>query len=158
MSNSSTESPRPIHNDESRHLLILGGGLQGALNLLLQQFNVLQTRAQLLLTVATLALTITGFSGPRIAAAGAFQRYAMAGGLAFVLASMLFIIGGSLRIRWVTQFRAPAGGDDASLLAQIVCYRERKTRFFFVELCLLLTGLTAYVAAVITYFLFGVVS
>ena len=119
MSNSSTESPRPIHNDEARHLLILGGDLQGALNLLLQQFSVLQTRAQLLLTVATIALTITGFSGPRIAAAGAFQRYAMAGGLAFVLASMLFIIGGSLRIRWVTQFRAPAGGDDASLLASL---------------------------------------
>lgn len=155
MSNPSNESPLPIHQDEARHLLALGGGLPGALNLLLQQFNVLQTRAQLLLTVATLALTITGFSGPRVAAAGDFQRYAMAAGLALVLASMLFIIGGSLRIRWVTQFRAPAGGDDAALVARIVCYRERKTRFFFAELCLLLAGLTAYVAALIGYFLFG---
>ncbi|MEY4489733.1 MAG: hypothetical protein RIQ79_2241 [Verrucomicrobiota bacterium] len=151
----SAENTQPVHDDEARHLLALGGGVQGALKLLVQQFNVLQTRAQLLLTVATLALTITGFSGPRIAAAGDFQRYALAGGLVLVLASMLLILGGSLRIRWVTQFRAPPGGDDAALLAQILCYRDRKTRFFFVELCLLLTGLSAYVAAIIGYFLFG---
>ncbi len=149
------ERPTTEHDEEARHLLAVGAGLQGAMNLLMQQFNVLQTRAQLLLTVATLALTITGFSGPRIAAAGDFQRYAMAGGLAFVLASMLLILGGSLRIKWVTQFRRPEGGDDAALLAQIVCHRDRKTRLFFVELCLLLTGLTAYVAAVIGYFLCG---
>ena len=154
----SPENPLPIHNDEARHLLAIGGGVQEALKLLMQQFTVLQTRAQLLLTVATLALTITGFSGPRIAAAGLFQRYALAGGLALVLASMLLILGGSLRIRWVTQFRAPPGGDDVALLEQILCYRDRKTRFFFIELCLLLTGLTAYVAAIIGYFLFGVIA
>ncbi len=158
MSRSPIEHPRAEHHEEARHVLALGGSLAGALNLLVQQFNVLQTRAQLLLTVATLALTITGFSGPRIAAAGAFQRYAMAGGLTFVLASMLLIIGGSLRIRWVTQFRAPEGEDASTLLAQILCYRDRKTRLFFVELCLLLTGLAAYIAAVVGYFLFGVIS
>ena len=151
------ENPRPIHHEEARHLLMLGRDLGGGLKLLMQQFNVLQTRAQLLLTVSTLALTITGFSGPRIAAAGAFQRYAMAGGLAFVLASMLLILGGSLRIRWVTQFRLPDGADDEALLAQIVCYRDRKARLFFIELCLLLAGLSAYIAAVIGYFLFGAV-
>lgn len=150
------EHPESVHHAESRHLLAVGGGLKGALDMLMQQFNVLQTRAQLLLTVATLALTITGFSGPRIAAAGLFQRYAMAGGLLFVLASMLLILGGSLRIKWVTQFRAPPGGDDAALLAEIVCHRDRKTRLFFAELCLLLTGLTLYISAVIAYFLFGI--
>jgi hypothetical protein len=150
------ERPVSVHHSESRHLLAIAGDLRGALDMVTKQFNVLQTRAQLLLTVATLALTITGFSGPRIAAAGYFQRYAMAAGLVFVLASMLIILGGSLRIKWVTQFRAPPGGDDAALLAQIVCHRDRKTRLFFVELCLLLAGLTLYVAAVVAYFLFGV--
>lgn len=149
------EHPESVHHSESRHLLTIGGGLKGAHDMVTQQFNVLQTRAQLLLTVATLALTITGFSGPRIAAAGPFQRYAMAAGLVFVLASMLLILGGSLRIKWVTQFRTPPGGDDAALLAQIVCHRDRKTRLFFAELCLLLTGLTLYIAAVVAYFLFG---
>ena len=67
----------------------------------------------------------------------------LAGGLVLVLLSMLLIIGGSLRIRWVTQFRAPPGGGDAELVAQILCYRDRKTRLFFAELCLLLGGLAA---------------
>ncbi len=149
------ECPAAGHHDEARHLLAVGGGLRGALDLLVTQFGVLQTRSQVLLTVSTLALTITGFSGPRIAQSGAFPRLAMAGGLVLVLASMLLIIGGSLRIRWVTQFRAPAGGGDAELVAQILCYRDRKTRLFFAELCLLLGGLAAYVAAVVTYFLGG---
>ncbi len=147
------ENPVACHHEEARHLLAIGGGLDGALRLLMAQFSVLQTRSQLLLTVATLALTITGFSGPRIAAAGDFQRFALAGGLALVLGSMLLILGGSLRIRWVTQFRRPEGGDDAALVAQIVCYRDRKTRLFFTEVCLLLAGLTTYVAAIIGYFL-----
>lgn len=149
------ETPVTVHRDEARHLLAVGGGLRGALELLMTQFTVLQTRAQLLLTVATLALTITGFSGPRIAQTGAFPRLSMAVGLVLVLVSMMLILGGSLRIRWVTQFRAPAGGDDAELVAQIVCHRDRKTRLFFVELCLLVAGLTAYVAAVVVYFLDG---
>ena len=149
------ENPVAVHHDEARHLLALGEGLNGALKLLMTQFNVLQTRSQVLLTVSTLALTITGFSGPRIAQSGALPRYLMAGGLVFVLASMLLILGGSLRIRWVTQFRAPAGGGDEALVAQIVCHRDRKTRLFFLELCLLLTGLAAYVAAIVIYFLSG---
>lgn len=149
------ECPAAVHDDEARHLLAVGGGLRGALDLLVTQFGVLQTRSQVLLTVSTLALTITGFSGPRIAQSGAFPRLAMAGGLVLVLLSMLLIIGGSLRIRWVTQFRAPPGGGDAELVAQILCYRDRKTRLFFAELCLLLGGLAAYVAAVVTYFLSG---
>ncbi len=152
---SKPECPVAVHHEEARHLLAVGGGLRGALDMLVTQFGVLQTRSQVLLTVSTLALTITGFSGPRIAQSGSFPRLAMAGGLVLVLASMLLIIGGSLRIRWVTQFRAPAGGGDAELVAQILCYRDRKTRLFFAELCLLLSGLAAYVAAVVTYFLTG---
>ena len=152
---SKSEYPVAVHHEEARHLLAIGGGLRGALDMLVTQFGVLQTRSQVLLMVSTLALTITGFSGPRIAQSGAFPRLAMAGGLVLVLVSMLLIIGGSLRIRWVTQFRAPEGGADADLVAQILCYRDRKTRLFFVELCLLLGGLAAYVAAVVTYFLRG---
>lgn len=151
----SPERPNPLHDDEARHLLVIGEGLNGALRLLMAQFTVLQTRAQLLLTVGTVALTITGFSGPRIAAAGDFQRLGLAAGLALVLGAMLLVLGGSLRIRWVTQFRRPEGGDDAALLAQIVCYRDRKTRLFFVESYLLLAGLSAYVTAVVGYFLVG---
>ncbi|MDR0351975.1 MAG: hypothetical protein LBI02_01000 [Opitutaceae bacterium] len=138
--------------EEARRLLQTAGSLRGALEMLVAQFSVLQTRAHLLLTVATLALTITGFSGPKIAAAGAFQRHGMAAGLVLVLVSMLLILWGSLRIRWVTQF---SGENDEALLGKILRYRNAKTRLFFAELCLLVSGLTAYVAAVVGYFLLG---
>lgn len=151
------ECPASVHHEEARHLLAVGGGLRGALDVLVTQFGVLQTRSQVLLTVSTLALTITGFSGPRIAQSGDFPRLAMAGGLVLVLGAMLLIIGGSLRIRWVTQFRAPPGGGDEALVAQIICYRDRKTRLFGWELSLLLAGLAAYVSAVVVYFLCGAV-
>ena len=78
-----------------------------------------------MLTITTLTLTITGFSGPKIAAAGLFARTSMVLGILSVLASTLLILGGSLRIQWVTQFRGP---DDHALVTSILHYRNRKTR------------------------------
>ncbi|HRI82462.1 MAG: hypothetical protein RLZZ129_1192 [Verrucomicrobiota bacterium] len=139
---------------EARQLLAHQGarGLQGAIDMLMQQFQVLQTRAQIMLTITTLALTITGFSGPKIAAAGVFARASMALGILLVLISTLLILGGSLRIQWVTRFKA---ADDHALITSILRYRNRKTRLFFAEICFLVAGLACYVASVIAYFIMG---
>uniref|UniRef100_UPI004049DB9F hypothetical protein n=1 Tax=Cephaloticoccus sp. TaxID=1985742 RepID=UPI004049DB9F len=53
---------------EAKQLLTVqsAGGLKGATAVLMQQFNVLQTRAQMMLTITTLTLTITGFPAPRL--------------------------------------------------------------------------------------------
>lgn len=140
--------------DEAKQLLTVQGerGLKGAMDVLMQQFSVLQTRAQIMLTITTLTLTITGFSGPKIAASGLFARDAMVAGILATLASTLLILGGSLRIRWVTQFR---GTDDLDLVTRVVRYRNGKTKLFFVEICLLVLGLASYVSSVIAYFLTG---
>ena len=115
-------------------------------------FDVIQARSQLLLTLATLALTITGFSGPKIAQTNLFARYSMALGIVFVLSAVVILLLGGLRIRWTTQFL----GDDArETLIRIIRYRNHKTRLYFVELGLLVIGLTAYVASVVTYLLYG---
>jgi len=139
---------------EAQQILALHGahGLKGAYDVLMQQFQVLQTRAQIMLTITTLTLTITGFSGPKIAAAGLFARSTMVAGILLVLASTLLILGGSLRIQWVTRFR---GVDDHSLVTGILHYRNRKTRLFFAEICLLVAGLACYVASVVAYFIVG---
>ncbi len=138
--------------DEARHLLKISGGAKAAIDVLMNQFTVLQTRAQLLLTLATLALTITGFSGPRIASAGAFSRNSLAVGLVLVLISVLLILSVGLRVHWVTQFR---GETDEDLLVAIIRYRDAKTRSFAWQLTLLGAGLSAYVAGVASYFLLG---
>ena len=150
--------PSDLHETaeaEAKTLLALQGerGLKGATDTLMQQFTVLQTRAQIMLTITTLTLTITGFSGPKIAASGAFSRYAMVLGILATLASTLLILGGSLRIRWVTQFR---GTDDLDLITRVVRYRNGKTHLFFVEICLLVLGLASYVSSVVAYFLTGI--
>lgn len=139
---------------EAQQLLAQQGerGITGAIDVLMQQFQVLQTRAQIMLTITTLALTITGFSGPKIAAAGVFARTSMVLGILLVLASTLLILGGSLRIQWVTQFKA---ADDHALVTTILRYRNAKTRLFFAEICLLVAGLACYVSSVVAYFVVG---
>ncbi len=134
-------------------LLVQGNrGVQGAIDILMQQFQVLQTRAQMMLTITTLTLTITGFSGPKIAASGTFAQTTMVLGILSVLASTLLILGGSLRIQWVTQFTAE---NDLALVTSVVRYRNKKTKLFFAEICLLVAGLTCYVASVVAYFIWG---
>lgn len=149
--------PSDLHETaaaEAKTLLALQGehGLKGATDTLMKQFHVLQTRAQIMLTITTLTLTITGFSGPKIAASGMFASSAMVVGILATLASTILILAGSLRIRWVTQFR---GTDDLDLVTRVVQYRNDKTHLFFIEICLLIVGLGSYVSSVVSYFING---
>ncbi len=129
-------------------MLELHGSPTSAMKALSAQFAVIQSRTQLLLTLATLTLTITGFSGPRIAVSGAFARAAMICGLVLVLMGVVAALVGSLRIRWLTQF---IGANPHEELAAIIAYRNRKTAWFVWELLLVVGGLSCYVAAVIAY-------
>jgi hypothetical protein len=115
------------------------------------QFTVIQGRSQLLLTLATITLTITGFSGPRIAASGAAARWLMGGGLLLVLAGVLVLLAG-LRIRWSTQF---AGATPREVLAATIRYRNRKTRGYLLHMLLIGAGIALYVGAVIAYLVAG---
>ena len=126
------------------------GGMGAALNVLANQFNVLQGRSQLLLSLSTLVLTITGFSGPKIAATNALARWMLAAGIFIVLLSTASTLIQTLSIRWTTQFR---GTSDADTLEGIVRNRNRKTRFFALSLTLLVVGLACYVGSIIVFLL-----
>ena len=115
-----------------------------------KQFGVIQTRSQLLLTLGTITLTITGFSGPKIASSGIFAALGMALGLCFVLSSMLCLIFGSLRIQWVTQWRGPTTLDT---IESLLHYRDKKTKAYHLEVGLLAIGLTCYVLGIVAYVL-----
>jgi hypothetical protein len=138
-------------DEEARQVLAMLGGpdsLGRTMEFLRHHFDVIQARSQLLLTLSTLALTITGFSGPKIAQTNAFARYSMAIGITFVLLGMVILLLGGLRIRWTTQFFEQSA---EATVARIIRYRNAKTRLYFVELTLLVIGLAAYVSAVVTY-------
>jgi len=136
--------------ESSRLLEMYDGNMASCVAFVRHHFDVLQARSQLLLTVGTLALTITGFSGPRIAESGMFARISMAIGIVFVLVAMVILLLGGLRIRWISQLV----GEDARLsLVRILQYRNKKTTLYFFELTLLVLGLASYVASVVSFLL-----
>ena len=111
-------------------------------------FALIQTRAQMLLGLATICLTITGFSGPRMAQSNPYSRFFIAFGLTFVLASVIAIVAGPLRLRWITAWRAE--NLDSTLLENIR-RRNSKTFFYRIATALLMIGLTGYVMSLIFY-------
>ncbi len=143
------QAPEPA--SEARSMLQSCGGMGDCLKVISQQFVVLQSRSQLLLTLATIVLTITGFSGPRIAASGVFARSAMAVGLLLTLIAVLMLLL-NLRIRWLTQFQ---GTDPQQVLSDIIAYREGKRRAYLWIITMLMAGLASYVAAVIAFLITG---
>jgi hypothetical protein len=139
-------------SEAARLLAMHGGRLPDCLRVVAEQFNVLQSRSQLLLTLATLTLTITGFSGPRIAESGPSARVLLAVGLLFVLVAVVMLLLGTLRIRWLTQFQ---GADDSATLAAALAWRDAKTRHYLAQLAILVVGLACYVGALIVFLAAG---
>ena len=138
--------------EELRYLEEIHGEANRAkfFDLLAESLNVLQNRAQMLLSLIALCLTITGFSGPTIAAAGDLSRLTLGYGLAFVLVAAMLLLAGPLNVRWVTQYRA--GTVPESLIA-LIRQRDRRTRLYYLAMVFLIIGLTGYVEGVISYLL-----
>ena len=141
----------PDPDSEARELLALHGGgrdaLARAFDLLSRQFLVIQHRSQLLLTLATITLTITGFSGPKMAESGPAARIGLVAGLIFVLLAIVLLLA-NLRIRWLTHFIGP---DPQRSLVEVLRYRNAKTSWYLVQIVLLAIGLGCYVGAIIAY-------
>jgi hypothetical protein len=120
-----------------------------------RQLNVLQTRSQLLLSVATVALTITGFSGPRIIAVHFAARWSLALGLFFILLSIMAVLRGTLQVRWLSQIAIAPDTEPQRIVEQWVLQRNQKNAFYHWQMLLLVVGMMGYVAALIFYLLFG---
>lgn len=113
-----------------------------------QQFGVLHQRTQSVFAIGALAISVTGFSGHRIVAAGALSGIPLIIGLAFVLLSLAVALYGVVRLQWISDIR---GKDAAEGLARVIAVRNRKTRFFLLSLKIVLIGLFWYVVAVANY-------
>lgn len=145
-------STKPSPQEEAVYILDLFNHSKAeCIKFVHDQFNVIQSRNQALLTLGTLTLTITGFSGPRIAATNLFSRYSIALGIFLVLLSLLILLIGIQRVRWVTQFKEV---DPEKTLVSILTYRNQKIKYYGIELFLLVIGLSCYVASVISFLIF----
>ncbi|MCZ7645451.1 MAG: hypothetical protein M5U26_09235 [Planctomycetota bacterium] len=120
-------------------------GVTKVWDLLDRQFATLHSRAQVLLGLAGIVITTTGFSGRVIAGTSALAQGLIVGGVSIALAAAGLLVWGVLPIRWITQF--PGEPPDAWLRGALA-YRDRKTRLYRVSQVLLAVGLALYVAAI----------
>ncbi|MDF7825499.1 hypothetical protein P4B35_15840 [Pontiellaceae bacterium B12227] len=115
-----------------------------------EAFSLLQTRAQMLLGLATICLTITGFSGPRMAASNGWSRFFIGFGLTFVLLSVMALVAGPLRLRWMTAWKAE---DVEQTLLLHLRQRNLRTTYYRIAMFLLLVGLTGYLFSLLFFLL-----
>lgn len=121
-------------NDAARVMATIEGQLQG-----------LASRAQTLLSLTGITITVTGFSGATIAKTSVLAAILIVTGLVLVLAGAGLCIGGILGVRWTTSL-APCSLRDALLHA--MKRRDEKTVAYDRALKLVGAGLSAYVASV----------
>lgn len=119
--------------------------MAASMAVLAQQFQVIQTRSQLLLSVAALVLTITGFSGPKIASTNSATRMLMICGIVLDVISIGVLLIQSLSVRWSTQIR---GASDLETLELVILNRNKKTTHYFIALVLLVLALASYIGSV----------
>jgi hypothetical protein len=122
------------------------------IEILTDAFNVLQNRAQMLLSLITITLTITGFSGPQIAQSSLLGRVAIICGLFFVLLSALVLMAGPLRLTWCTRRREE---NIEQSLVKLIVQRNRRTDRYHLAAVLLVIGLIGYVGSVISFLAAG---
>lgn len=138
-------------NEELAFLKEIHGESPGKLfGVLIGHFEVLQSRAQMLLSLIAICLTITGFSGPQIARSGVMAQSLLAMGLSFVLLAALILVMGPLQLRWGTQRRADT--VEASLIG-LIERRNIRTRKYHFASVVLVVGLSGYMGSLLTFML-----
>jgi len=133
-------------DDESRHLIDLyARDAAKIMDRIDGQLSILSARAQTLLSLAGITITVTGFSGASIARSGRPAAVLLVTGLVLVLFAASMAMRGILAVRWTTSI-APCSLEEAIHAALDV--RDAKTRSFSRSLGILVLGLSLYVASV----------
>lgn len=133
-------------DQEVEHLLALyGGDAVAILSRIDAQLSILAARAQTLLSLAGITITVTGFSGANIARSGRAAAWLLVLGLFCVLVAAALTMYGIMRIRWTTQMK-PCGLEEAIRFA--IGRRNDKTLVYSRAMTLLVVGLSLYVSSI----------
>lgn len=131
------------------HTLTHGNKL-AALALMGDQFNLLQSRCQALLGVATVVITISGIAGAKIVPDDLYAGLFIITGLLTTLLAAFMLLLGILRINWVTHYTSEEFTD---ILAHLINLRNRKTLWYKRSAICLIFGLIQFSVCFICYFL-----
>ena len=113
-----------------------------ALEFVERQLFMIYTRAQVLVSLAGVVITVTGFSGRLIAATHPAGQMSLVAGLGLVLLGAFWVYARVMRVTWIT--RQLACGDLETSLASMILLRNEKTRAYSWGGYVLFTGLLLY--------------
>lgn len=124
-----------------------------ALDMLERQMNVLHTRSQVLLSLAGIVVTVTGFSGRVIAGTSTFAKITVVLGLFVVLLSAVWVWSRVMAIKWIT---SELEDEPVKILTDIIARRNARTSAYKIGGAMLCTGLFIYGLAIAQMLLFSV--
>ena len=136
----------PAIQAEAKTILELcQGDLMAALKVAESQLNIVYTRAQVLMSLAGMVVTVTGFSGRLIAGSSSAAQLFIVAGLLVSLSSAALVFRRVMRVQWVTSL---ASQDREHALEQALYRRNRKTSAYTLGGTLLFIGLVLYAIAI----------
>jgi ATP/ADP translocase len=139
-------SASPEEREEAARILkLVGGDALRAYEMVERQLATLALRAQVMLSLSGIVITVTGFSGRAVAETNNFARLSISAGIIVVLFSAAVAIAGALRLRWLSQLIAD---DPLETLTRALSLRNRKSRYIGVAAGLFVTGFAMYVLAI----------
>ena len=144
------QAPENKSDDEYVYMLTIFGSEAEVWKVLQHQFTVLQQRIQTIFTLGALGITVTGFSGHRIIAAGPKSGIPLIIGLCMILTALFIALYGASKLRWISSFHEK---DIKQNFLEIIQLRNGKTRLFKISLTILLFGLGWYVLAISNFLL-----
>jgi hypothetical protein len=115
-----------------------------------ESFNVLQTRSQMLIGLVTICLTITGFSGIKIAESCLAAKISIFLGIISTLLTTLLLVSGPLNLQWLSQYRADT---IEATLQELIHRRDKRTKTYHHASICLIIGLAAYTMSLAFYLL-----
>jgi len=131
----------PTKAEANAILELTNNDLLAALNVAQKQLDVIYTRAQVLLSLAGMVVTVTGFSGRLIAGSSLSAQICLVAGLFVSLSSVIWVFIRVMRVKWVTTMVAE---DKETALVQALQRRDSKTRAYSFGGIVLCIGLALY--------------
>jgi hypothetical protein len=127
--------------EAARILDLCGGDRLRAFDMIEKQLGVLVLRAQVMLSLSGIVITVTGFSGRAVAQTSPLARASVVAGLFVVLAAAAVAFGGVLRLKWLTEVLTD---DPKTTLVRGLEIRNNKSRYINVALALFVIGFALY--------------
>ncbi len=132
----------PQQDAEAKAILgLCGNNPMSALEVAQKQLDVIYTRAQILMSLAGIVVTVTGFSGRLIAGTSTTAQAFLVAGLFVSLGSAIWVFLRVMPVRWVTVMLAE---NSEKALVHALVRRDRKTQAYRIGGLILFAGLVLY--------------